>query len=79
MIINSTGYKFRRGTGSPFDAVAVPGLDMGSHRGGMRWAVPQGEGYKITNAGTTEKGATVTVISSAAGNVDGSMHFWQGN
>ena len=50
-----------------------------NQRGGMRWAVPQGEGYKITNAGTTEKGATVTVISSAAGNVDGSMHLWQGN
>ena len=33
MIIHSPGYKFRRGTGSPFDAMAVPGLDMGSHHG----------------------------------------------
>lgn len=48
-----------------------------NQRGGMRWAVPQGEGFNIANAGTTEKGAGVTVISSAAGVVDGTMHFWQ--
>ena len=48
-----------------------------NQRGGMRWAVPQGEGYNTANAGATEKGVTVTVISSAAGVVDGSMHFWQ--
>jgi len=50
-----------------------------NQRGGMRWAVPQGEGFKIHNSGTTEKGAIMTTISSAAGNVDGSLHFWQGN
>lgn len=50
-----------------------------NQRGGMRWAVPQGEGFKMANAGTTEKGAVVTTISSAAGNVDATMHFWQGN
>ncbi len=50
-----------------------------NQRGGMRWAVPQGEGFKIANAGATEKGAVVTTISSAAGNVDANLHFWQGN
>ena len=50
-----------------------------NQRGGMRWAVPQGEGFKITNSGTTEKGAVMTTISSASGNCDGSLHFWQGN
>lgn len=48
-----------------------------NQRGGMRWAVPQGEGFNIANSGTTEKGAGVTVVSSAAGVVDGNMHFWQ--
>lgn len=50
-----------------------------NQRGGMRWAVPQGEGFKIANAGTTEKGAGITTIASAAGNADATMHFWQGN
>ena len=48
-----------------------------NQRGGMRWAVPQGEGFNIANAGATEKGAGVTVISSAAGVIDANMHFWQ--
>ena len=50
-----------------------------NQRGGMRWAVPQGEGFKIANSGATEKGCVVTTISSAAGNVDATMHLWQGN
>ena len=50
-----------------------------NQRGGMRWAVPQGEGFKIANSGATEKGAVMTTISSAAGNCDGTLHFWQGN
>ena len=29
MNIISNGYRFRRGTGSPFDAVANPGIDLG--------------------------------------------------
>ena len=33
MIINSSGYKFRRGTGSPFDAMPNKDYDFGSTRG----------------------------------------------
>jgi hypothetical protein len=33
MIIHSNGYNFRRGTGSPFDAVQAPEYDFGTHRG----------------------------------------------
>ena len=29
MNIHSPGYRFRRGTGSPFDAVPNPGVDLG--------------------------------------------------
>lgn len=57
----------------------IPVMVGFNQRGGMRWAVPQGEGFKIANSGTTEKGATMATISSAAGNVDGNLHFWQGN
>jgi hypothetical protein len=65
---------------NPGGANAVQAVTVGfNQRGGMRWAVPQGEGYKITNAGTTDKGATMGTISSAAGNVDANLHFWQGN
>ncbi len=60
-------------------ATVIPIMVGFNQRGGMRWAVPQGEGYKISNAGTTEKGATMATISSAAGNVDANMHFHQGN
>ena len=65
-------------TAEPSTVSAMRAVTFGfNQRGGMRWAVPQGEGYNIANAGATEHGATVTVISSAAGVVDGSMHFWQ--
>jgi len=50
-----------------------------NQRGGMRWAVPQGEGFRAANYGTTEKGCVVTTISSAAGNEDATLHFWQAN
>ena len=50
-----------------------------NQRGGMRWAVPQGEGFRAANYGTTEKGAVVTNIASGAGNTDQAMHFWQAN
>ena len=49
-----------------------------NQRGGMRWAVPQGEGVKYSFSGT-EKLWTVQVLSSAAGTVTGTAHFWQGN
>ncbi len=58
---------------------AVYALVVGfNQRGGMRWAVPQGEGFKISNP-LTEKGATMGTKSSAAGTVDATLHFWQGN
>ena len=60
--------------------VTVPVQFGFNQRGGMRWAVPQGEGYKITsNATTTHTGATVQIISAAAGVIDANMHLWQGN
>lgn len=43
-----------------------------NQRGGMRWAVPQGEGFK-TNGSQTALSAGVRVISSAAGKVDGDL------
>ncbi len=65
-------------TTEPTSYSAVHPVTFGfNQRGGMRWAVPQGEGFNIANAGATEKGAGVTVISSAAGVVDGNWHFWQ--
>jgi len=33
MIIDSKGYKFRRGTGTIFDSVPVKDFDFGTHRG----------------------------------------------
>jgi hypothetical protein len=50
-----------------------------NQRGGMRWAVPQGEGYKISSNGITHYGATVQTIASAAGNLDAALNFWQGH
>lgn len=47
-----------------------------NQRGGMRWAVPQGEGVPINNA-FTEKALGWRVISSAAGKVDANIHFWE--
>ena len=67
-------------TGEPTAYEAVAAVQIGfNQRGGMRWAVPQGEGYKIANAGTTDKGAGIRVISAAAGVVDADLHFWQAN
>ena len=67
-------------TTEPTALSAVHPVTFGfNQRGGMRWAVPQGEGFKANNAGATEKGCVVTTIASAAGNADTTMHFWQGN
>ena len=49
-----------------------------NQRGGMRLAVPQGEGVKYSFSGT-EKLWTVSVLSSAAGTVNTNVHYWQGN
>lgn len=47
-----------------------------NQRGGIRWAVPQGEGIQINNA-FTEKAIGWRVISSAAGVIDANVHFWE--
>ena len=47
-----------------------------NQRGGMRWAVPQGEGFQLHNV-DTENGMVFQVLSDAAGEVDGSAHFWE--
>lgn len=56
---------------------AQPHLVMGfNQRGGMRWAVPQGEGMKLQNGGT-DKGLGWRCTSSAAGKIDATVHFWE--
>ena len=66
-------------TTEPTAYTAIPPIMFGfNQRGGMRWAVPQGEGVKVNNA-NTEKGCGMKVISSAVGTVDGYMHFWEDN
>ena len=42
----------------------------------MRWAVPRGEGITV-RGGDTNDGLCVTVVSDAAGAVDGGIHFWE--
>ena len=62
----------------PAIAAAVVVVTFGfNQRGGMRWAVPQGEGVSFLNAGAGENGYTWGVISSVAGEVDANLHFWQ--
>ena len=56
-----------------------PSLVFGfNQRGGMRWAVPQGEGIKCHNA-PADKGIGWRVISPAAGAIDATAHFWEDN
>jgi hypothetical protein len=45
-----------------------------NQRGGMRWAVPRGEGIQVYNA-NTNKGIVFQVLSDAAGEVDGHVHW----
>lgn len=47
-----------------------------NQRGGMRWAVPRGEGIVIRQA-DTERGVAWQVLSDAAGSVDGHSHWWE--
>jgi hypothetical protein len=47
-----------------------------NQRGGMRWAVPRGEGLK-SQGGLTEDGILWTVVSNAAGAVDSTMQWWE--
>jgi len=47
-----------------------------NQRGGMRWAVPRGEGV-IVNGDETKVAYVMTIISSVAGRVDGNLHWWE--
>lgn len=47
-----------------------------NQRGGMRWAVPQGEGFRTSGADTALS-LGVRVDSSAAGVVSGNMFWWE--
>ena len=47
-----------------------------NQRGGMRWSVPQGEGFK-TDGGQTGLSLGTLVISSTAGSVDGQSMWWE--
>lgn len=47
-----------------------------NQRGGMRWAVPQGEGYK-SDGGQTNLSFGTLIISSQAGAIDGNVHWWE--
>ena len=47
-----------------------------NQRGGMRWAVPQGEGFR-TDGGQTDLSMGVRVDSSAVGAVGGNHMWWE--
>jgi hypothetical protein len=47
-----------------------------NQRGGMRWAVPKGEGIEV-NGDESENALIWQVISSAAGKVDANAHWWE--
>lgn len=64
-------------TTEPSSYSGQPSINFGfNQRGGMRWAVPQGEGL-ILIGGFDDEGVGLRVLSSGAGNVDGHMHFWE--
>lgn len=57
-------------------ATVFPVMASFNQRGGMRWAVPQGEGLgSIFEA--TQMHFGWRIQSSAAGSVDGAMHWWE--
>jgi len=47
-----------------------------NQRGGMRWAVPRGDGIRV-NGDQTKLAYCMTIISSVAGKVTGNMHWWE--
>lgn len=47
-----------------------------NQRGGMRWAVPRGDGITVYNS-NTNKGAVLQVLSDAAGAVDGAINWFE--
>lgn len=64
-------------TTEPTTYSAQPSVNFGfNQRGGMRWAVPRGEGL-VMIGGFDDEGLGLRVISAAAGAVDGHAHFWE--
>ena len=64
-------------TAEPTNINTVSHVAFGfNQRGGMRWAVPRGEGINV-QGGLTEDGLVFTVVSSAAGVVDSCMQWWE--
>ena len=64
-------------TAEPTAINAVSQVAFGfNQRGGMRWAVPRGEGIHV-QGGLTEDGLLWRVIAQAAGAVDANMHWWE--
>lgn len=57
-------------------ATVFPVLISFNQRGGMRWAVPQGEGLK-DQFENTNMHLGWRVQSSAIGTIDGSMNWWE--
>lgn len=56
---------------------SMPSIVFGfNQRGGMRWAVPLGEGLHMVG-GFDDEGLGQRVISQAAGVVDATSHFWE--
>jgi len=66
-------------TAEPTNINTVAPISFGfNQRGGMRWAVPKGEGTWVLG-GATEDGFCWTVVSVAAGKVDAAIHWWEPN
>ena len=64
-------------TTEPTAYSAQPTILFGfNQRGGMRWAVPQGEGAHLVG-GFDDEGFGVRAIAVAAGAADGHMHWWE--
>jgi hypothetical protein len=56
----------------------VPNVAFGfNQRGGMRWAVPRGEGVFFANEDANDETLNLTVDSSAVGGIDGNIHWWE--
>jgi len=47
-----------------------------NQRGGMRWAVPRGEGIRV-NGDDAKLAYRWSVLSVAAGKVNGNIHWWE--
>jgi hypothetical protein len=64
-------------TTEPSTYSSQPSINFGfNQRGGMRWAVPQGEGL-VMLGGHDDEGLGVRVISAAAGAIDAHAHYWE--